>query len=72
MLGGEIDVAYLAVGLAAQSVKAGKANPPVREKNLGIAIEPPAGGSTEAFGALIGAEREKMAKRVKVVGLKPE
>ncbi|MCC6473171.1 MAG: tripartite tricarboxylate transporter substrate binding protein [Burkholderiales bacterium] len=135
MLGGEIDMAYLAIGLAAQSVKSGKAkalavvgpserSPMLPEvptwqeagmefniatwfglfapaavprevvsrvhatlakglfedaqarakflTGIGMAIEPPAGGTPQALGALVGAEREKLARLVKIVGLKPE
>jgi tripartite-type tricarboxylate transporter receptor subunit TctC len=135
MLAGEIDMAYLAIGLAAQSVKAGKAkalavvgpserspilpdvptwkevglelniatwfglfaptgtpreiiqrlngelvkgmfnNPQVKEKfltGIGMAVEPPAGGTPEALGALVRAEYDKLSKLVKIVGIKPE
>jgi len=135
MLAGEIDMAYLAIGLAAQSVKAGKAkalavvgptsrspilpdvptwneagmelniatwfglfaptgtprdviarlngelakglfnNPQAREKfltGIGMAVEPPAGGTPEALGALVTAEHEKLTKLVKLIGIKPE
>ena len=135
MLGGEIDMAYLAIGLAAQSVKAGKAkalavvgpssrspilpevptwkeagmelniatwfglfapagtprdvvsrlngelakglfnNPAAREKYLtgiGMAVEPPAGGSPEQLGALVVSEHEKLSQLVKLIGIKPE
>ncbi len=135
MLAGEIDMAYLAIGLAAQSVKAGKAkalavvgpsarspilpdvptwseagmelniatwfglfaptgtprdviqrlnaelkkgmfdNAEARQKFLtgvGMAVEPPAGGTPEALGALVVAEHDKLSKLVKLIGIKPE
>ena len=135
MLAGEVQISYLAVGLAAPTVKAGKAkalavigpstrspimpevptyseaglefnigtwfglfapsgtpreivsrpnaeiarelfnNPPARERfltGIGMAIELPAGGPPEAFAELIGREREKLAKIVKIVGIKPQ
>jgi tripartite-type tricarboxylate transporter receptor subunit TctC len=135
MLAGEIDMAYLAIGLAAQSVKSGKAkalavvgpssrspilpdvptwneagmelniatwfglfapsgtprdiigrlnaelarglfnNPQAKEKfltGIGMAVEPPAGGSPEALGALVIAEHDKLSKLVKLIGIKPE
>ncbi len=135
MLGGEIDMAYLAIGLAAQSVKAGKAkalavvgpgtrspilpdvptwkeagmelniatwfglfaptgtprdvvarlngelakglfnNAAARDKYLtgiGMAVEPPAGGSPEQLGALVVSEHEKLSQLVKLIGIKPE
>jgi tripartite-type tricarboxylate transporter receptor subunit TctC len=135
MLGGEIDMAYLAIGLAAQSVKAGKAkalavvgtntrspimpdvpnwneagmemniasafgsaaptgtpreiimrlnnelvknlfeNPAMREKfltGIGMAVEAPAGGSPEAMTTYLNAEAEKLAKLVKLIGIKPQ
>jgi tripartite-type tricarboxylate transporter receptor subunit TctC len=135
MLAGEVDMAYLAIGLAAQSVKAGKAKalavvgptqrspilpdvptwseagmelniatwfglfaptgtpreaitrlngelakglfntPAMKEKfltGLGMAVEPPAGGTPEQLGALVAAEHEKLTKLVKLIGIKPE
>ena len=49
--------------------------PAMKEKfltGLGMAVEPPAGGTPEQLAALVTAEHEKLAKLVKLIGIKPE